>query len=443
MQALSWGQITDENGKGLTGASITLLQNNGEPIPMGNYGQLNPATSDINGGFGWLVPNGDYKISVHKDGYYDRQFTIAAVSNNVINETLKLIILPRKLEINPDASVDENIKNVAGALADQTKTLSTVAVQKIQDKITDPEVKQVTEQVVAPAAITAVVAGAAPFISWVNILPFLRLLFLQPLMLLGWRKREKWGLVYNSLNKMPVDLAMVRLINVETGRVVQSKVTDSKGRFIFLVGPGRYKLLAQKNNFIFPSSFLAGYDTDGKKVDIYHGEVIEVKSSTGITATIPLDPVGAQKKPSRLIWEKIGRRTQKVLGVLGIIITAASLYISPKWYIALLLAAHIAFYFVFRKLAVLPKVKSWGMVTDASTKAPVSRVVARLFNSQFNKLVDMQVTDNDGKYHFIAGDAKYYITYEHKEYQPLKTDIIDLAGKDAEVITADVSLKKH
>lgn len=55
----------------------------------------------------------------------------------------------------------------------------------------------------------------------------------------------------------------------------------------------------------------------------------------------------------------------------------------------------------------------------------------------------MQVTDSDGKYHFIAGDAKYYVTYEHKDYHPQKTDIIDLEGKDAEVITKDVSLKKH
>ena len=152
----------------------------------------------------------------------------------------------------------ENIKNVAGALGKQTKILSEIGVQKIQDAVTNPEVKQVNEQVVAPAVISAVVASAAPFISWVNILPFLRFLFLQPLMLLGWRKREKWGMVYNSLNKMPVDLAMVRLLNAETGKVVQSKVTDTKGRFIFMVGPGKYRLLAQKNNFVFPSSFLAG-----------------------------------------------------------------------------------------------------------------------------------------------------------------------------------------
>ncbi len=443
LDGLPWGQVITKEGQAISGTEVTLYSGSGQTIDMGSYGQTNPLLSNANGQLGWLVPNGSYKISLKKDGYYDRQFSLSNINNNVINGQWELLAIPPKIKIDPEAPLSENIKNVAGALGEQTKALSEATVQKIQDTITNPEVKQVTEQVVAPAAITAVVAGASPFISLANVLPFLRLLFLQPLMLLGWRKREKWGLVYNSLSKLPVDLAMVRLVNAETGKILQSKVTDSKGRFIFMVGPGRYKIFAQKNNFVFPSNFLAGLDSDGKKTDIYHGEIIEVKSSSSITATIPLDPLGAVKKPTRLVWEKFGRKLQSALGVLGFLVTLVSLYISPKWYIGVLLGVHVAVFVLFRKLAVPPKIKNWGLVSDEHTKAPVSRVVARLFNSQFNKLVDMQVTDSDGKYHFIAGDAKYYVTYEHKDYHPQKTDIIDLEGKEAEVITADVSLKKQ
>jgi hypothetical protein len=160
------------------------------------------------------------------------------------------------------------------------------------------------------------------------------------------------------------------------------------------------------------------------------------------TATIPLDPVGAQKKPRRLIWEKFARRVQTVLSVVGILVTAVSLYISPKWYIAALLVLHVGVFFVFRKLAIPSKIKNWGIVYDETNKNPVSRVVARLFNSQFNKLVDTQVTDGSGKYYFMAGDAKFYVTYEHKNYHPQKTDVINLEGKDPEAITVDVALKK-
>ena len=189
--------------------------------------------------------------------------------------------------------------------------------------------------------------------------------------------------------------------------------------------------------------FLAGYKSDGKKVDIYHGEIIEVLKSASITASVPLDPLGAQKKPFRLVLEKFGRKLQVAISWIGILVTAASLYISPKWYIAAILVVHLIFLFVFRRLAMPLKIKNWGIISDSANQAPVSRVIARLFNSQFNKLVDTQISDASGKYYFMAGDAKYYVTYEHKAYHPQKTDIIDLEGKDAEVITFDIKLKKN
>lgn len=437
LSSLPWGQVVDEDGKAITDAEVTLLETDGSVAQMGNYGQLNPITSDANGSFGWMVLNGDFQINIHKEGYYDRSFTLSNINNHIVNSKYFLIARPLKLDLT------ESPANIIKALGSQTKILSNIAVQKIQDAVTNPEVQQANQQVVAPATIAVVSIGAISLISWLDFLPLLRLLFLQPLMLLGWRKREKWGLVYNSLNKLPIDLATVRLISLETNRVVQSKVTDTKGRFLFMVDPGKYRLEVQKNSFIFPSKFLEGLKSDGQKVDIYHNEQIEVIKPASITANVPLDPVGVQKKPTRLVLEKIGRKLQVVLSWVGIIITAASLYISPKWYIAALLVVHIAFFFIFRRLAVPLKPKNWGIVYDDTNKAPVGKVIARLFNSQFNKLVDTQITDSSGKYYFMAGDGKYYVTYEHKEYHPEKTGIIDLQGKDTEVITVDVKLKKN
>jgi len=437
LNSLPWGQVVDEDGKAIPDAEITLLETDGSAAQMGNYGQLNPILSDANGSFGWMVLNGDFKITIYKEGYYNRSFTLSNISNHVVNAKFVLITRPIKLDLTDTPA------NIIKALGSQTKILSNIVVQKVQDAVTNPEVQQANQQIVAPATITVVSIGAITLISWLDFLPLLRLLFLQPLMLLGWRKREKWGLVYNSLNKLPIDLATVRLISLETNRVIQSKVTDTKGRFLFMVDQGKYRLEVQKNSFIFPSKFLEGYKSDGQKVDIYHNEPIEVLKPASITANVPLDPVGAQKKPLRLVLEKFGRKLQVVLSWIGIIVTAASLYISPKWYIVALLVLHIVLFLIFRRLAVPPKPKNWGIVYDDTNKAPVGRVVARLFNSQFNKLVDTQITDSSGKYYFMAGDGKYYVTYEHKEYHPEKTDIIDLAGKDAEVITVDVKLKKN
>ena len=95
-------------------------------------------------------------------------------------------------------------------------------------------------------------------------------------MLIGRKKREKWGVVYNSLTKLPVDLVIVRLFSIDTNRLVQSKVTDGQGRYSFVVNPGRYRLEVKKMNFTFPSLLLKDWQSDSEKTDIYHGEQISV-----------------------------------------------------------------------------------------------------------------------------------------------------------------------
>jgi hypothetical protein len=42
----------------------------------------------------------------------------------------------------------------------------------------------------------------------------------------------------------------------------------------------------------------------------------------------------------------------------------------------------------------------------------------------------------------MAGDNQYYVSYDRDGYEPLKTEIIDLKGKEAESIAKDVNLKK-
>ena len=120
-----------------------------------------------------------------------------------------------------------------------------------------------------------------------------------------------------------------------------------------------------------------------------------------ITANIPLDPSGETKTPRRLVWEKVGKKIQVALSWFGLAVTGVSLYISPKWYVWVLLGGHIGMFFVFRRLALPAKPKSWGIVYDAKSKNPVARAVARLFSSQFNKLVSTQITDSRPPYYFF------------------------------------------
>lgn len=109
------------------------------------------------------------------------------------------------------------------------------------------------------------------------------------------------------------------------------------------------------------------------------------------------------------------------------------------WMLAI---AHISLIFIFKKLAIPKKPKGWGVVYDQTTKKPIGQAVARLFDAHFNKLVAMEVTDNKGRYHFLAGDNKYYATFEHAGYELNKTEEIDLGKTQDDTVARDVGLTK-
>lgn len=427
----------------LTEAEITLYGQNKEKTATESYGFLNPQISYV-GTFAWMVPNGRYYLVAKQAGYYEKTSYVFEVKNNVVNTDIELVKEPPKLVdvIDPNANLTENTINVAKNLSEKSVATTKIIIQNVAE-IKEIESVQTTASVVAPVAVSVAAVSTVALVSWTNILSLLRFLFLQPLLLLGRGKRKKWGEVYNSLNKQPVDLAIVRLINAETNRIMGTKVTGVDGRYVFVVNVGKYKLDVRKGNYSFPSELLKTFTTDGRRLDVYHGEVIEVKEKDSvITVNVPLDPAGEHKTPKRLIWSRFSSRLQVVLSWAGFLVTLISLYISPKWYMWLLLGIHIFLTFIFRRIAKPKPTKGWGIVYDEDTKKPVERVVARLFDSQFNKLVATEITDKNGRYYFMAGDNRFYVTYEHEKYQPKKTDIIDLSGKPAEPLAKDVSIKK-
>lgn len=453
LQAVSAGQVQDENDKKLSGVEVNLYQDNGQLFPAPIFGQANPIITNNTAQFGWVVPNGKYYIVVTKDGYYNYKSPSLEANNNIINQSIILVEVPKKLVdvIDPSAPLSENVVNVAKNLAAKTKASTARAVQQIgdaakvaQEVADDPAVQEAATKVVAPTAVGVAAVGTAAIVSWADILPLLRFLFLQPVLILGRGKREKWGSVYNSLSKLPVDLALVRLINAQTNKILQTKVTSSDGRYFFVVDAGKYRLEARKGNFLFPSSLLKDFQVDGQKSDIYHGEEILVSAKgTVITANIPMDPSGQViKTPRKLLLIKALRRIQNVVSWLGLVITVVTLYIAPVWYMWLLLVAHLVMTFAFKRLSKAPPAKGWGIVYDENNKKPLSNVVARLFDSKFNKLVATEVTSADGKYYFVAGENQYYISYDREGYQPQKTEVIDLKGKEIDTVAEDVGLKK-
>ncbi len=106
-----------------------------------------------------------------------------------------------------------------------------------------------------------------------------------------------------------------------------------------------------------------------------------------------------------------------------------------------MLVIQCAAFFLFRRLAYRAPPKSFGVVRDVKQNIPLPGAVVRVFETTYNKLLETQVTDRLGRYAFLVGPSRYYVTVEKAGYALLRSEVIDLtqAGSEA-VVAQDVGL---
>lgn len=411
------------------GAEVTLFREVG-----GVWTPYATSLADANGAFAFVVPNGRYYVEVRADGYDTKVSVPRYIGYNVYNESQRLIPKPREI---PPIDLD---RPLAPQVVESARVFSenvSIAVQRI---IQNPAVQEAAA-ISAPIISALAIVNTASALSIFNFLAYLQYLFTQPFLLLFPNRRKKWGVVYNSLSKKPVDLAIVRLLQFETRLVVQTKVTDKQGRFSFDVKKGNYLLEAVKPGYVFPSDYLKDTKEDVDYVDLYFGTKIEVLEANAVIAlNIPLDPIVSEETPQRVLWRKTLRQLRHVLAFSGVLIGMLVVFIQPTFVHGLLLLGQIAIYVLFRRIAVPTRPGKWGSIVDLRTKKPVANVVVRIFDKKFNKLLETQVTDRNGTYGFFVGRNVYYVTAQKAGYERYVSPDLDLRKKDSAVVDQVIRL---
>ena len=426
---------TDGDRERVGGARVTLYESQ-----FGEWVEVEAATTAEDGTFGWYVENGIYRIGVTQDGYQESLSDAFSVSNHIATATLEIEPLPEPIGeiMASDLSVGEKAVAILGSAVE--------SVDMFFDEIrTVPEV-QTAADIAAPVVVTLTVTSGIILWNVFNLAPLLQYLFTSPLLLIGRRKRKAWGVVYNAVTKLPVDLAVVRLLKMPEQRLVMTRVTDKLGRYFFLTQPGEYRIVVVKPGHAFPSQILEGAKEDGKFLDVYHGESIAVtERDATIAANLPMDPgEGAPAaQPRKIRLSKMFRRLQRTASVLGIVAALFVLLIQPGWLTVAGFVVQIVLFGLFRRLSRTRKPKNWGIVYDEKTKHPLANAIVRIFEPKYNKLLETAVTDRHGRYSFLVGPNEYFVTYERDAYHPLEVRPIDLrAESEAKEIAPDIGLQK-
>ncbi|MFA6296114.1 MAG: chitobiase/beta-hexosaminidase C-terminal domain-containing protein [Patescibacteria group bacterium] len=399
------------------------------------------------------------------------------VSNTVSSAAFGGPIIVKKEEKKPVVQPKEEEKNIEKEIEKVVGEKFVDNVIKIFDDVLNflknKDIQQIINNYVAPiiTALTALgILAAIPFIN--SLLPYLAYLLqylTHPVLFFG--KRKRWGIVFDSLSKQPLDLAIVRLFNKNTKKLLATRITDVHGRYLFIVDPGDYYITVAKPYYIFPSKL-----TTEKTENTYIGETISVQSNNNqkekgvIAFDIPLDPQEGYMQnpvnPSKVIATPIKtlsdlqtlpkeviknadnqllkvRRQYKFnqfVAIVGPIIGLFCLIISPSILTAVLFVLDIILFFVFRRLAV-KRMNSWGKTIDQSKHKALPKTIVRLFDNKYGRMLLADISKGDGRYGFLAGKDKYVLTSQKSGYE-LPQNKIEVQGGKEGVISQNLELKK-
>jgi len=239
----------------------------------------------------------------------------------------------------------------------------------------------------------------------------------------GLRGNKKfWGLVYDASTKQPLDPVIVKLIGAgdEFEPEVQTCITDMKGRYGFLVGPGKYKILAKKTNYVFPSTRVVG-SQDGDFLDVYHGEFFEVTGGSEVIApNIPMDKItrdwNQEAKAKVMKYKTFWQKFFFIFWTLGFwaffSLTLVYLILDFKANLAITRSGWLIIFciyiFSFILNGLIPQARLWGEVLDKNTRQPINGLTLELKNPVMPDLfMARTTTTQEGRFFLRVNPGLY------------------------------------
>ena len=260
------------------------------------------------------------------------------------------------------------------------------------------------------------------------------------------KRRRRWGTVYDSVTKQPLDPAIVELVDAKTGKVIEQSITDLAGRFGFLVHLGEFVLSSRKTHYVFPSKIITS-TTDGIYADVYRGSILTIQNTIDVLSpNIPMDAMAFdwnQMDKQRLIkfHPKIEIFLAKLLSFLfwlGFGFVILTFLAHPTILNSIFIAIYLLLAFL-RKL--IPHLRLWGKIS--SSEIPTKELLLELNPINIPQItLGKALTNKDGRVFLKAPPGQYILRIRQTsdpKMQVLKEKEITI-GKEG-VLNSDISLE--
>lgn len=329
----------------------------------------------------------------------------------------------------------------------------TTAVNEIRREIKRTIVKQEPLiQTTLASTAPVIIVSSVPLWGYLPYVPTLLYHALTYLVGLLGRKRRKqqrfYGIVYDSITKEALPLAIIRIYQRETNRLVATQVTDKSGRYEVLLEPAVYRLEVTKPTYVFPSHIVSA-DVDGRYQHVYHPDQGMAIQSESITIPdVPLDPANAQRQwqiagsfqKAWMLLQRVGNYLAVPLLFVGALASTAVLISVPtnpsNWLLTILYILLLAAQLRLRAHVL----KAWGVVYDMVSNAILPLTTVQLIDPSYGKVVMSRLTDYQGRYSFLPEPGTYVVKATKPGFSQVQ-QVVE-APKDHQLVPEKIMIDK-
>lgn len=381
--------------------------------------------------YGFTYPGSQILVSMSSDQGYSESFNVSSDSST---GRWSLIV--------PDLKSGEYIAAATASLIGLESTESQEIYFEIGGIILPPVIAEVFENVIdiikelpIPVKVTANIVskiGAPIASSWYllqilltglsfkDIITYIIIFYFWLMgILVGRRKKGKWGVLYDAITKNPIPRGIVRLYK-ESGELAETDVTGNTGIFSFLPPKGNYKLSIRKPGYEFPSKIILG-KRDGEYSAVYHGEIFAISQENPVVnISIPIDPevykkIKGFKQKLKVFLTKFSGKLNGIIFIPGLVFSFIAYVSNP-----VLLNIVVMFFYILGITVIviqsLSKARMWGVVVDEKN-SPQPQVSLSLLDTTLNRQLQRRVTDLNGRYQFAVPAGSYIIKVTSSDFE--------------------------
>ncbi|MDP3901906.1 MAG: carboxypeptidase-like regulatory domain-containing protein [bacterium] len=178
--------------------------------------------TDKDGRFGFLVQPGDYYIKTSRHGFIENQSDVFKVVESEVMTDINVPLLPLAADTKTTAAVWHAIKHFITTISPYVLALGSILSAAIA--------------IIVPSKVNIGILIIYVVIDIIKIIISIQTI-------------RPFGLVEDQKTDKTLDLAVVRIFDLQKNWLLNTKVTDLDGKFDFLVMPGSYYLTAARDGY--------------------------------------------------------------------------------------------------------------------------------------------------------------------------------------------------